>query len=124
MLSPITPVGPEVIEVLGATRSTVNDRLAGVGSRLPEGSVARTSNVCDPSPNGAVVRGEVHAANESSSTRHSNVEPGSDELKPNVGVLSFVGPTGPVAIVVSGGARSSVLSSTATPPLASSRADW
>ncbi len=37
--------GPESIAVWGATVSTANERLAGVGSVLPNASVARTSKV-------------------------------------------------------------------------------
>ena len=44
----MVPVGPLVIVVSGATVSTVNVRVAGVGSRLPAASRARTSNVCVP----------------------------------------------------------------------------
>jgi hypothetical protein len=49
------PEGPPVMFVFGAVvsgggggTSTVQVRLAGVESRLPAASVARTSNVCDP----------------------------------------------------------------------------
>ena len=41
----VVPVGPELIVVSGAAVSTVNVRVAGVGSTLPAGSVARTENV-------------------------------------------------------------------------------
>ena len=41
----VVPVGPELIVVSGAAVSTVNDRVAGDGSTLPAGSVARTENV-------------------------------------------------------------------------------
>src|SRR3954468_18693387 len=46
------PLGPEVIDVLGAVVSavvTVQVREAGDASVLPTESVARTSNVCEPS---------------------------------------------------------------------------
>ena len=49
VVSLVTPLGPAVIVVSGAVVSTVNDRLAGVGSMLPAGSIARTSKVCAPS---------------------------------------------------------------------------
>jgi hypothetical protein len=39
------PAGPDSIEVSGATVSTVNERVAGVPSVLPAGSVARTYRV-------------------------------------------------------------------------------
>jgi len=38
------------IEIDGAVVSTVNERLAGVGSALPAVSVARTSKVWGPAP--------------------------------------------------------------------------
>ena len=41
----ITPVGPPVIVVSGATVSTVNDRVAGDASVFPTASRARTENV-------------------------------------------------------------------------------
>jgi hypothetical protein len=41
----VVPLGPESIVVCGAAVSTVNDRVAGVGSTLPAPSVARTQNV-------------------------------------------------------------------------------
>jgi hypothetical protein len=41
--------GPSVIVVSGAVASTVHVKLAGVASVLPAGSVARTSNVWEPS---------------------------------------------------------------------------
>ncbi len=41
----ITPVGPPVIVVSGATVSTVNDRVAGDASVFPTASLARTENV-------------------------------------------------------------------------------
>jgi hypothetical protein len=41
----MVPLGPDVIVVSGAVVSTVNERVAGVPSWLPAGSVARTLNV-------------------------------------------------------------------------------
>ena len=41
----VWPLGPEVIERLGASVSTVNERLAGVESVFWAESVARTWNV-------------------------------------------------------------------------------
>ena len=69
---------------------------------LPAASVARTSNVCEPSASAAVVNGDVQDAKAAASTRHSNVEPASVEVNVNVGVLSLVEPRGPAVIVVSG----------------------
>jgi hypothetical protein len=45
---PSVPLGPDVIVVWGAAVSTVQLRVAGVGSVLPAPSRARTSNVCEP----------------------------------------------------------------------------
>ena len=41
----VVPVGPVLIVVSGATVSTVNERVAGVGSVLPAGNEDRTENV-------------------------------------------------------------------------------
>jgi hypothetical protein len=41
--------GPAVIEVVGATASTVHVTAAGSGSTLPALSRARTEKVCEPS---------------------------------------------------------------------------
>ena len=46
---PTVPVGPASIVVSGGVVSTVQVRLAGLGSVLPAGSVAATVNVCAPS---------------------------------------------------------------------------
>jgi hypothetical protein len=42
------PLGPLVIEVFGATVSTVHVRVAGVGSTIPAAFLALTENVCEP----------------------------------------------------------------------------
>ena len=42
----VGPDGPVTIVVCGGVVSTVNDRVAGTGSVLSGGSIARTSNVC------------------------------------------------------------------------------
>ena len=96
----VGPEGPLSIVVCGAAVSTVKLRDAGVGSTLPAGSVARTSNVWAPSASDAVVSGDAHEPQAPPSTRHSNVEPASSAENPNVGVASFVGPDGPLSIVV------------------------
>jgi hypothetical protein len=46
-VSGVGSLGPEVIVVWGAERSTVQVRLS-LGPMLPAGSTARTVNVCDP----------------------------------------------------------------------------
>ena len=94
------PDGPLSIVVCGAAVSTVKAREAGVGSTLPAGSVARTSNVCAPSASDAVVWAEVQEPQAPPSTRHSNVEPAWLAENVNVGVASFVRPDGPLSIVV------------------------
>ena len=96
----VTPEGPLSIVVSGAAVSTVKLRDAGVGSTLPAGSVARTSNVCAPSANEAVVSGVEHEPHAPPSTRHSKLEPAWLDEKANVGVESLVGPEGPLSIVV------------------------
>jgi hypothetical protein len=109
-LSSAGEFGSESVTV-GAAGSWVSTRKAlsaGLESWLPAASVARTSNVRWPSPIGAVVWGDVQSANTCAPTRHSKLAPaGSSVENVNVGVSSFVGPSGPVSIVVSGGEESS-----------------
>jgi hypothetical protein len=97
-----TAAGTAVIDVCGATVSTVNDRVAGDESVFPAASVARTATVCAPSVSAAVVHGLVQLVDGLESTRQRNVDDVSLEVKANVGVLSFVGPFGPEMILVSG----------------------
>ena len=80
--------------------STVKLRDAGVASTFAAGSVARTSKVCAPSASDAVVWDEVQEPHAPASTRHSNVEPAWSAENAKVGVESFVGPDGPLSIVV------------------------
>src|SRR3954469_24910904 len=96
------------IVVCGAVTSTVHVKLAGVASVLAAGSVARTSNVCVPSPSADVVCGVEHGDQLPPSTRHSNVEPASEEWNAKVGVVSLDGLAGLVSIVVCGAVRSTV----------------
>ena len=90
----------------GASVSTVKERVAGVGSTLPAGSVARTSKVWAPSASATVgvwaAPGPLQGANTAASKRHSKVDPVSVEEKPKVGVESLVGPEAPEVIVVFG----------------------
>ena len=104
----VVPLGPSSIAVFGAAVSTVNDRLAGVGSVSPAASVARTVKVCVPSASVASVRGDVHDPKASLSTRHSNVVLASLEENVNVGVAMLIAPLGPLSITVSGAAVSTV----------------
>ena len=77
VLSLVVPLGPAVIVVSGGVVSTVNERVAGEASTLPEASFARTANVCAPSGNYVVVSGDVQAAKAAVSMRHSNIAPAS-----------------------------------------------
>ena len=71
-------------------------------SSLPAASIARTSNVWDPSVCVGGVFGEEQSFQGPLSTRHSKVESGSVEWNSNVGVLSRVRPVGPESMIVSG----------------------
>ena len=69
---------------------TFQSSVAGVGSTLPAASLARTGKVCLPFLT-LNVSGEAQGENpRSPSRRHSNVEPGSLALKPNVAVFFLV----------------------------------
>jgi hypothetical protein len=57
----VGPDGPDVIDVSGATVSTVNDRVDG-DATMPAGSVARTQNVYAPSASGPNGLGATHAS--------------------------------------------------------------
>jgi hypothetical protein len=81
VLSVVGPSGPDVIVVCGGAVSTVKVWLDAEGSVLPAASVARTSTVGCPSLSTPVVYGDVHAAKAALTTRHSNVESDSDEMK-------------------------------------------
>src|SRR6185369_6876479 len=101
--------GLESIVVFGAVRSTVHVWLAGVASVLPAVSVARTWNVWLPAVStGEIDSGLVHAVQLPPSTRHSKLEPPSEELKVKVGVASFDGSAGLESMVVFGAVRSIV----------------
>ena len=73
-----------------ATASTVNARVAGVASRLPAASVARTENVYAPSVVVVYACGEVQVAYVPApagvSSLHSNVDPASVAVNVNDGV--------------------------------------
>src|SRR3954447_3365336 len=101
----------------GGTVSTLNERLA-TGPRLPTESLATTYTRCLPSASARVTKGELHGAKLSLSTRHSTVASGSPEVKPNVGVGSFVGvgSCGPESIDNPGALVSTVNARLATGP--------
>src|SRR5437879_5436793 len=83
--------------------------LAGVASGLPAASTARTSNVWPPWVSaGETVNGLEQEPQPPPSTRHSNVEPASFELKSNVGVVLPDGLAGLESIVVFGAVRSTL----------------
>ena len=75
---------------------------------MPAPSVARVSKVCVPSARALVVCGLVQLLQLPPSTRHSKLEPGSLEVKSNVGVVSFDGLDGLESMVVSGAVKSTV----------------
>src|SRR3954471_9451804 len=86
------PLGPDEIDVSGAVVSTgvvttVHVRVAGEASVLPAPSVARTSNVWEPSARPEYALGDVHAAYAPPSMRHSNVEPDSVDANPRLAEL-------------------------------------
>ena len=86
--------------------STVNGRVAGVGSVIPE-RVARTENVYRPSVSGPYAFGDaqlvyVPVVVPGPSSLHSNVEPDSVAVNRYDGEVTFVGPDGPPVSCVSG----------------------
>ena len=88
--------------------STVKAVEAGVASKLPATSRARTSKVCGPSASAAYAFGDAQGSNAESS-RHSKLADGSPgEEKRKLGFASAVGPEGPTSIRVSGAAASFV----------------
>jgi hypothetical protein len=66
----VRPEGPLSMVVSAAAVSTVHEYVAGVLSRLPAGSVARTANVRGPSASPLYVFGEVHASYAAPSRLH------------------------------------------------------
>jgi hypothetical protein len=103
VLTPVGPLGPDVIVVSGGVVSTVKALVAGVASVFPAASVARTESVYEPSRRDAGVYGEEHVENVTPSRAHANVEPASLDENVKVGVESAVAPVGPPVIAVSGG---------------------
>jgi hypothetical protein len=69
-------------------------------------SVARTTNVCEPSPSPERDLGLTHAANAPPSSWHSNVEPASVDENENDAAPDPTNAAGPCEIVVSGGVTS------------------
>jgi hypothetical protein len=101
--------GLESMVVLGAVRSIVQVWLAGVASVLPAASVARAWKVwLPPVSAGEIDSGLVQDVQLPPSTRHSKVEPLSEELKLKLGVVLLDGSDGLESIVVFGAVRSTV----------------
>ena len=98
----IVVFGVTVSCVSGGVVSTTQVRVAGVASMLPAASRARTSKVCEPSVTLVRACGLVAAANAAASTRLSNVELVSLEVKVNEAEAEFVRDAGAAEIVVSG----------------------
>jgi hypothetical protein len=93
--------GPALIEVSGGVVSTVQVKLAGVGSTLPAASVAVTWKVCDPGARPVYGCGLVHVALAPSSEQ-LKVEPGFVAVNEKLALVALVGFAGPPVIVVSG----------------------
>ena len=75
--SVVGPPGPETTSgAAGGVTSTVNARVAGDASTLPDASRARTANVCAPSASAAGVNGDAHGAGSAPSSEHENSRPG------------------------------------------------
>jgi hypothetical protein len=102
----VVPDGPAVIVVSGAIVSTVQVRVAGVGSMFPAGSFERTSKVWRPSASPEYAAGETHTANAAPSSAHSKTDPASSDENAKVAESRFTVPEGPEPSVVSGGSVS------------------
>ena len=100
---------PPLVQLPGGGASTVQAWLAGLWSRFPAASRARTWNVWEPT---ATVweTGVLQDAKPAPSSEHSKVEPVSVEAKVNVASGSVVGEDGFSPIVVSGGVVSGACS--------------
>ena len=91
---------------VSAALHTVHRREAGVGSRLPAPSRARTSKVCAADERPARTNGLEQAANAAPSSLHSNEAGASFEANSKVASAARTMPLGPETISVSGGMRS------------------
>ena len=98
--------------------TTVKILDAGVASWLPAGSIARTENVCAPTPSVAVC-GELQGAKSPPSSAHAKVEPASSAENVKVGVGKVIRRPGPSSSVVAGAVASRLIEtvSDALPPL-------
>ena len=94
--------------VFGAVVSTVQVKLAGVGSRFPAVSIARTWKVWLPTASPARLSGVVHAANAAPSRLHSKL-PASVEVKVKVALVELLTAGGVEVSVVFGAVRSTIV---------------
>src|ERR1044072_2525996 len=87
----------------GSLSSTAHIHTAGVGSVLPDGSVARTEKVWPPTARPAYDLPEPKEANSAASSLHSKLEPDSLEPKEKPAEVVVVVAGGPPEMGVSGG---------------------
>src|SRR5438034_3088863 len=99
----VPSTGLKITGAAGATVSTLQLALAGVGSVFPAESVALTAKVCAPCASPVYVVGEVQATYAALSRLHANVDPASFEENENVADVDATVPVGPETIDVSGG---------------------
>src|SRR6059058_1666704 len=90
----------------GVVVSTTHDDTGGLGSTLPDASVARTLNKCRASLRDGYDFGDVHADQAPWSSRHSNVAPAGSFVENVNCEVCFVALGGPLSIVVVGATRS------------------
>src|SRR5439155_25395069 len=98
--------GPAVIEISGATVSTVHDRPSGVGSEWAAAAIATTAKLCAPWASAVRLNGDMQAANAPPSTLHAKLTLASFEVNVKLALAIGTRPVGPAVIVVSGGVRS------------------
>jgi hypothetical protein len=109
----VVPLGPAVIDAVGAVVSIVQVRLA-VVLVLPAASVALTWKVCEPSARPLCALGLVQAEKVPLSSAHWKVEPVSLLVKLKLAFAEFVVPLGPAVIVAMGGVVSGAVFWTVT----------
>jgi methylmalonyl-CoA mutase cobalamin-binding subunit len=107
LVETVVAAGPERIVVSGGVVSpevcTVQPRVAGVGSVLPEVSTALTATVCPPGVKEEKDSDSAQAFQEAESSLHSKLELLSLEEKSKLAVVDAVAPEGPATIDVLGG---------------------
>ncbi len=92
----------------GAVRSTVQAWVAGVGSRLPAASSARTSKVCGASVRPTYDFGLEQSAKAPPSSRHSKPGPASEAVNEKLAPVELDAAGGEDVIVVFAGVVSTV----------------